>query len=109
MIVLDAVTMVVMVVMAVVMMLVAAILVVTMLVVVIVVMMIVIVGREEFRLQFENPVKIERAALQHVRQPHLATLGPVQLGVGVDGTDAAFDLGQFVRRYQIGLDRKSVV
>ena len=58
-------------------------------------MIVIVAGVEEFRLDLEDAVEIERAALQHVGQRHLAALGAVQLGVGVDGADPGLDLGQF--------------
>ncbi len=63
-------------------------------VIVIVMMVMTVAGIEEFRLDLENTVQIERAALQHVGQRHLAALGAVQLGVGVDAADPRFDFGQ---------------
>jgi len=95
-IVLHAVTMAVvvimMMIMVVMMMLVGAVLVVAMFVIVVM-----LVRRKEFRLQFENAIEIERAALQHVRQRHLTALGPMQFGVRVDRADTTFDFRQFVR------------
>src|SRR6266702_1223110 len=42
--------------------------------VVIVVMIVVVAGLEEFRLDFEDTIQLERAALQHIRQLNLAAL-----------------------------------
>src|ERR1700722_4596120 len=56
------------------------------------VMMVVIVfGFEELRLDVENAVEVERLAVEHFGDRNLRTRGPVQLGVGIDGPDAAFD------------------
>ena len=71
--------------------------------IVVMVMIVIVAGLEEFRLDFEDAVEIERAALQHVRQRHLAALGAVQLGVGVDAADARLDLGEFGLGDEIGL------
>ena len=74
--------------------------------VVAVVMMVVIMivaGFEEVRLDVEDAVEIERAALEHVRQRHLAALGAMQLGIGVDAADARLDLGQLGLGDEIGL------
>ena len=62
-----------------------------------------IVLGEEIRLEFEDTVEIERAALQNIRQRHLAAFGAVQLGIRIDAAYPAFDLGQFGRGHQIGL------
>ena len=52
--------------------------VVAMVMIVIMVMIMTVAGVEEFRLDLEDAIEIERAALQHVRQRHLAALGAVQ-------------------------------
>ena len=83
-----------------------AVIVVVMIVVMAVMVMIVIVivaGLEKFRLELEDAVEIEGAALQHVRERHLAALGAVQLGVGVDGADPRLDLGKLRLGNEIGL------
>src|SRR4051794_30915759 len=69
-----------------------------MVMVMMVVMMIVVVfiaRVEKFRLEFEDAVEIEGAALQHVGQRHLAALGAVKFGVGVDGANPGLDLIEF--------------
>ena len=76
---------------------------VVMAVVMIVIMVVVVAGLEEFRLDLEDAVEIEGAALQHVRQRHLAALGAVQLGIGVDGADPRLDFGEFGLGDEIGL------
>src|SRR5580704_9312582 len=71
--------------------------------VVMMIMIVAVAGFEEFRLDFEDAVEIERAALQHVRQRNLAALGAVQFGIGVDGANAGLDFGQFGLGDEIGL------
>src|ERR1700730_3640960 len=72
-----------------------AVIVVMMIVVVVVVVAVVIAGVEKFRLEFENAVEIERAALQHIRQCDLAALGAMQLGIGADCADPRLDFIEF--------------
>ena len=74
---------------------VAMIVVVMMVVAVMVIMVVVmIVGLQEIRLDVEDAVEVERAAVQHVRQGDRAALGAMQLGIGVDGADPGLDLGE---------------
>ena len=81
-----------------------AVIVIMMVMIVIVVMMIVIVaGLEEFRLDLEDAVEIEGAALQHVGQRHLAALGAMQFGIGVDGANPRLDFGELGLGNEIGL------
>ena len=80
-----------------------AVIVVIMAVVMIVVMIVAIAGFEKFRLEFEDAVEIERAALQHVGQRDLAALGAMQFGIGVDAADPRLDFGQFRLGDEVGL------
>ena len=82
---------------------VAVIVVMIMAVIVMVVMIVIIAGVEKFRLDLQDAIEIERAALQHVRQRDLAALGAMQLGIGVDGADPRLDFGQFGLGDEIGL------
>src|SRR6185312_15163140 len=59
---------------------------------VMIVMIVAVAGFEKIRLDIEDAVEIERAALQHVGDRHLAALGAMQLGIGVDAADAGLDL-----------------
>src|SRR5689334_12662824 len=74
-----------------------------MVVMVMIVVMIMIVGFEERRLDFQDSVKVERAALQHIRQRHLAALGAMEFGVGVDAADARLDFSELGLGHKIGL------
>ena len=60
----------------------------------VIMVMVMIVDFEEVRLDVEDAVEIERAALEHVGKRHLAALGAVQLGIGVDAADARLDFGK---------------
>ena len=71
--------------------------------IVVVVVIMAIASIEEFRLDFEDAIQIERAALQHVRQRHLAALGAVQLCIGIDTANAGLDLGKLRLGDQVGL------
>ena len=77
------------------------IMVVTVAVVMIVVMA--VTGFEKFRLQLEDAIEVERAALQHVLQRDLATLGAMQFGVRIDAANARLDFGKLCLGNQIGL------
>jgi hypothetical protein len=61
--------------------------------VVIVVMVVTVAGVEEFRLDLQDTIQIERAAFQHVREGDLAALGAVQFCVRIDASDAGLDFG----------------
>src|SRR5713101_9633925 len=81
-----------------------AVIVIVMVVVMIVVMIImVIAGVEKFRLEFEDAIEIERAALQHVGQRDLAALGAVQFCVRIDSANPRLDLRKFSLGDEIGL------
>ena len=80
-----------------------AVIVVMVMAVMVMVMIVAVAGLEKFRLDLEDAIEIERAALQHVRQRHLAALGAVQFGVGVDGANPRLDFGQFGLGDEIGL------
>ena len=58
---------------------------------IVIVMMVMIVIFEEIRLEFEDTVEIERAAFQNIRQRHLAALGTMQFGIGIDAANPRFD------------------
>ncbi|WP_204269558.1 hypothetical protein, partial [Citrobacter freundii] len=58
---------------------------------VVMIMVVIVAGFQELRLDLQNAVEIERAALQHVFELHLAALGAMQLGVRVDAADTRFD------------------
>ena len=60
-------------------------------------------GLQKIRLDVEDAIEIEGAALQNVRQLDLATLGAMQLGIGVDAADPRLDLGEFSLGDEIGL------
>ena len=66
-------------------------------------MIVTVAGVEEFRLDLQDAIQIERAALQHVRQGDLTTLGAVQLCVRIDAADARLYLGQFGLGDEVGL------
>ena len=53
------------------------------------IVIVVVAGFEKFRLDLQDAVEIEGAALQHVRQRDLAALGAVQLGIGIDARESA--------------------
>src|SRR4051812_25999600 len=75
-------------------------------VVVVIMMMVMIVsvaGIEKYRFDLENAIEIERAALQHVGQCYLATLGAMQLCVRIDAADPRFDFRQLRLGDEIGL------
>src|SRR6201999_2222587 len=83
-----------------------AVAVIMMMVVMIVVMMIMVVivtDLEECRLDLQDTIEVESAALQHVRNPDLAALGAMQLGIGIDAADARLDLGELGLGDEIGL------
>ena len=61
---------------------------------VVMVVIMIVADLEEFRLDLEDAIQIERAALQHVRQRHLAALGAMQFCLRVDAADAGFDFAQ---------------
>src|SRR5207245_11679966 len=56
------------------------------------VVIMIVAGFQEVRLDLENAVEIERAALQDVLQRDLAALGAVQLGIRIDAADPRLDL-----------------
>jgi hypothetical protein len=60
---------------------------------VIMVMIVTVASVEEFRLDLEDTIEIERAAFQHVREGYLAALGAVQFCVRIDASDAGLDFG----------------
>src|SRR5437899_4335570 len=62
-------------------------------VVMIMVMIVTVAGVEEFRLDLENAIEIERATFQHVRQRDRATFGAVQFCIRIDSADPGFDFG----------------
>src|SRR2546426_11491388 len=76
---------------------------VTIMVVIVTVMIVVIAGVEKFRLEFEDAIEIEGAALQHVGQRDLAALGAVQFCVRIDSAYPRLDLGKFSLGDEIGL------
>ena len=71
--------------------------------IVVMVMIVTVAGVEEFRLDLEDAIQIERAAFQHVRQRDLAALGAVQFCVRVDAADAGLDFGEFGLGDEVGL------
>ncbi len=81
----------------------AAVMVMVVVVVVMIVIVVVIVDGEEFRLDVEDAVEIEGAALQHLGDRDVALLRAVQPRVGVDRADARLDFAQFGRRDEVGL------
>ena len=70
---------------------------------VVIVMIVIVAGLEEVRLDLQDAVEIEGAAVQHVVERDLAALGAMQLGIGVDGADARLDLGKLGLGHEIGL------
>src|SRR6266852_8877393 len=72
-------------------------------VMIVTVMIMVIAGAEKFRLEFEDAIEIERAALQHVGQRDLAALGAVQFCVRIDSANPRLDLRKFSLGDEIGL------
>ena len=68
-----------------------------------VVVIVAVAGFEKFRLDLEDAIEVERAALQHVRQRDLATLGAMQFGVRIDAANARLDLGKLGLGDEIGL------
>src|ERR1700682_5635352 len=72
-------------------------------VVIMAMMIMVVAGVQKLRLEFEDAIEIERAALQHVGQCDLAALGAMQLGIGVDGADPRLDFVEFSLGDEIGL------
>ena len=66
-------------------------------------MIVTVAGVEEFRLDLEDAVQIERTALQHVRKLDLAALGAMQLCVRIDAADARLDFGQLRLGDEVGL------
>ncbi len=58
---------------------------------------------EELRIERQDAVEIEGAAIEHAIEGDGATLGLVDDGVRVDGADARLDRLQFGRRDEIGL------
>src|SRR5712691_52045 len=79
----------------------AAIVTVAMIVTVVAVLMLLAV--EEGGLDVENAVEVEGVAAEHLGQRHRATLGAVQLGVGIDAAHAHLDLAQLLRPDQVRL------
>ena len=82
---------------------VAVIVVMAVVMIVVMVMIMIVADFEEFRLDLEDAIEIERAALQHVRQRHLAALGAMQFGIGVDAADPRLDFGEFRLGDEVGL------
>ena len=72
-------------------------------IVVVIMVVVVVVDGEEFRLDVEDAVEIEGAALEHVGDLDVALLRAMQPRVGVDRADARLDFAQFGRRDEIGL------
>ena len=62
-----------------------------------------IIAVQEFRLDVEDAVEIERVAAQHLIECDLRALRAVQLGVRIDAADASLDLAQLRVGHQIGL------
>src|SRR6202022_607059 len=75
----------------------------TIMVVVMIMMIVVIAGFQKFRFDLEDAIEIERAALQHVGQRDLATLGAMQFGIRVDAANPRLDFGKFSLGNEIGL------
>ena len=69
----------------------------------IVVMIMVVLADEEVRLDVENAIEIEGAALKHVRNRDVAFLRSMERRVGIDRADARLHLTQFGRADEIGL------
>ena len=63
-------------------------------VVMIMIVIMIVADLEKLRLDLQNAVEIERAALQHILELHLAALGAMQLCVRVDAADARLDFGE---------------
>ncbi len=72
----------------------------------VVMIMVVIGGMQEFRLDVEDAVEIERIAAENFVQRDLRALGAMQLGVGVDGANAGLDLAQLRLGHEVGLLRR---
>src|SRR6476646_3957238 len=85
------------------MMMVVLVVVPVMVMVMIIIVIMVMLAFEEFRLKREHTVEIERAAIEHLVEANLATLGAVDDGVRVEKTDAALDLRDFLCRHEVGL------
>src|SRR5436190_4165266 len=81
----------------------AGMLVIVMLMAASVLMLVNIVAVQEFRLEIEDAVEIERIALQDLREFYRATLGTMQLGIGIDAADARLQLAQRRRSDKIDL------
>src|SRR3546814_9941531 len=58
---------------------------------------------QEIRLQADDTVEIEGAAIEHLVERHVAAGGLMDRRKRVDGTDARLDIGEFGRADQIGL------
>ena len=58
---------------------------------------------EEVRLDLHDAVEIEGLAVKHLVDRDRAILRPVELGIGVDGADAALDLVEFLGRHKVDL------
>src|ERR1700738_4130376 len=71
-----------------------AVMVVVAVMVMIVIMVVIVAGLEKIRLDVEDAVEVEGAALQDVRQRNLAALGAVQFGIRVDAANPRLDLGE---------------
>src|SRR6476660_6876215 len=79
---------------------------VVMMVVAVMMIMVVIMPVARFqkvRLDFQNAVEIERAALEHIGQRHLAAFGTMQLGIWVDAPNPCLDFGKLRLRDKVGL------
>src|SRR6202022_2088608 len=72
-------------------------------IVVIMIVIVLIPGFQKFRFDLEDAIEIECAALQHVGQRDLATLGAMQFGIGVDAANPRLDFGKFSLGNEIGL------
>jgi hypothetical protein len=66
-----------------------------MIMIVVVVIVIVLVDGQEFRLDVQDTLEIERPPLQHVGNLNVAFLGAMQPRVGVDRPDPRFNFAQF--------------
>src|SRR5690606_5498864 len=67
-------------------------------IVVVVVIMVVIVFLEEFGIEREDAIEVERPAIKHAVERDGAALRAMDRGVRVDLADDLFDLGEFLRR-----------
>ncbi len=66
-------------------------------------MLVLVLAGEEIRIERNRALEIERAAIQHLGDRHVAALGAMDAREAVDRPDARLDLFQLLRGNQVGL------